>query len=148
VRATLDHFEIPVADSRLLATFLKIVFGWIVIDAGANACADVCDNSGEESAEASEGERYCRLGPASLGPDSERSAVRVGLFEGPAEVLDRAVPVVRLTGETLELCLERVASAGGRVTLQPKWVGHSGRFARFEDPEGNHWGLWEPSPIS
>lgn len=148
MRATLDHFEIPVADSRLLAIFLKEVFHWIVIDDGANAGANVCDNSGEESAEASAGGRYCRLGPASSGPDSERSAVRVGLFEGPAEVLDRAVPVVRLTGETLEACLERVSLAGGRVTRQPKRVGNSGRFARFEDPEGNQWGLWEPSPIS
>ena len=134
MRASLDHFEIPVADSRLLAAFLKQVFDWVVEEAG------------EESAEAPAGGRYCRLGPPSLGPDEAGSAVRVGLFEGPAEVLDRAVPVVRLTGETLECCLERVASAGGRVTLQPKRIGRSGCFARFEDPEGNHWGLWEPSP--
>ena len=128
MRATLDHFEIPVADSRLLATFLKKVFRWVVAESAT-----------------SPGGHYCRLGPAGLGPDSGQPAVRVGLFEGSTEVLDRAVPVVRLTGETLERCLERVVSAGGRATLQPKSVGDSGRFARFEDPEGNPWGLWEPS---
>ncbi|MCP4202473.1 MAG: hypothetical protein GY769_11135 [bacterium] len=73
------------------------------------------------------------------------AAVRVGLFEGSPEVLDRAVPVIRLDGERLEACLDRVTTAGGSVLLEPMPIADSGRFARFADPEGNRWGLWEPS---
>lgn len=130
VRATLDHFEIPVARCDRMVAFLKEVFGW--------PDAEVRDESSRPEA------RYRRL-VAAVGPGPAEPALRVGLFEGPREVLDRAVPVVRLADERLEVCLARAVSAGGRVVLEPESIPGSGRFARFEDPEGNQWGLWEPS---
>ncbi len=137
MRATLDHFEIPVADSARLSAFLEEVFGWI----GGEFVEGLENSAGSDSV----GRGYRRVAPAWDGPESKQRAVRVGLFEGAHEILDRAIPVISLDGETLELCLERVAAAGGQVVLEPMQVASSGRFARFEDPEGNPWGLWERS---
>lgn len=124
MRATLDHFEMPVADAERLAAFLEAVFGW-------------------QRESSSPG--YLRLAAAEAARGATEPPMRVGLYEGPAATLDRAMPVVRLAGETLELCLARAREHGGQVLCAPQPVGASGRFARFEDPEGNPWGIWEPS---
>ena len=159
MRATLDHFEIPVVDLDRLAAFLEAVFGWVVDEAGVSSAegpgssgsdhSDHSDRSTRSSRSGrpagSSGTRYRRLATAGTEPLAPPSPIRVGLYEGDPGVLDRATPVVRLTGETLEACLARVTSAGGRVVLEPKPIGDTGRFARFEDPEGNPWGLWERS---
>lgn len=126
------------ADSDRLATFLETVFGWTVDES--------VDGERDHGRASEPPVRYRRLAPCSEGEGSARMKVRVGLFEGPADVLDRPVPVVRITGEPLELCLERVRAAGGTVLRPPEPVGASGRFARFADPEGNQWGLWESAP--
>ena len=39
-------------------------------------------------------------------------------------------------------CLQRVVEAGGEVVAPPHPVDDLGSFARFEDSEGNLWGLW------
>lgn len=129
MRATLDHFEIPVVDAKRLSEFLEAVFAW----------------PPEEPA--SDGYRRLRAAGRGTGPASGAAEpqIRVGLYEGPRETLDRPTPVVRIDGEALEGCLDRVTRAGGRVLLAPRPVGATGRFARFEDPEGNAWGLWEPA---
>lgn len=139
--ATLDHFEIPAADSDRLATFLKAVFGWPADE----PVDEPVDGEGDGGRALKAPVRYRRLVPGSGNAGAALRQVRVGLFEGSADVLDRPVPVVRLTGETLEVCLERVSSAGGTVLLPPETVGVAGRFARFADPENNQWGLWEPA---
>jgi len=135
VRATLDHFEIPVEDIERLTRFLETVFEWTVEDGG--------ESPGASTRGTRAGERYRRLSPRASAVEPALLPTRVGLFQGPRQVLDAPVPVVRVRGETLEACLERVRSAGGRVLLDPQPVGTSGRFARFEDPEGNAWGLWQ-----
>lgn len=131
--ATFDHYEIPAMDAARLAAFLQAVFGWRLH--GSEATNDPSDSSTA---------RYLRL--AAGEEDLPGAPTRVGLAEGLPETLDRPMPVVRLTGETIEACLERVTEAGGRVRLAPRVVGDTGRFAHFEDPEGNAWGLWQPSP--
>ena len=126
VNATLDHFDIPVSDVERMAAFLERVFGWTA-----------------ERVSDSKTERYWRL-PASAA-DSRSAGVRVGLFEGSMEVLEHPLPVVRLDGEPVEACLDRVIASGGKVVLEPREIGASGRFARFADPDGHEWALWAPS---
>lgn len=120
MRAVLDHFEIPTADAPGLTAFLREVFGW------------------QPSPTNLEHPSYTRLDTASFSGGS-----RVGLWQGSQELLEAAVPVVRIEGEPLEDCLERVTLAGGMIALAPTPVPGAGRFARFRDPEGNEWGLFE-----
>ncbi|MFQ5525857.1 MAG: VOC family protein [Thermoanaerobaculia bacterium] len=116
--AELDHFELPVGDADRMADFLGRVFEW-----SAKERVDIAAGT------------YRRVSAGS--PDR----VSVGLLEGSAELLDRPLPVVRLEGESLDGCLERVVACGGTVTLEPRKV-EGGRFARFTDPDGHEWGLW------
>lgn len=127
--AFLDHFELSVSEIDRAGTFFERVFGW-----RAGAVSDSLVG------------RYRRLSAGEAAP----GRVRVGLLEG-AEVLGSgttALPVVRLEGEALESCLERVVEAGGSIVSAPRAVeasdGGSGRFARLADPDGHLWGLWEP----
>lgn len=80
-RATLDHFEIPVAGLDRMAEFLHQVFGWRAV-----------------SDEVPAGKRYRRLEASGAGAPTSAS-MRVGLLDQAGAVLERAVPVVRLKGE-------------------------------------------------
>src|SRR5690606_10940072 len=60
--------------------------------------------------------------------------------------VDTLTVMIRIEGETLEEALARIERHGGRTALAPVQIGHSGRFARFTDPEGNSFGLWQPLP--
>ena len=42
-----------------------------------------------------------------------------------------------------EAVLDRVRAAGGRVALDPIPISASGIYARFFDPDGNSFGLWQ-----
>lgn len=120
--ATLSFFEIPARDAGRTAEFFRAVFGW-------------------ESVEVPwEGARYVRLVP----PEStERPGG--GVLERDASGLVESLTVmVRIEGERLEAALERIVAHGGTVALAPVQIGHSGRFARFTDPDGNSFGLWQP----
>lgn len=127
-RATLDHFELPVADAERTAAFLERAFGWAVNET---------EHAGAQ--------RYLRLPATAV--DAEPAGVHVGLLEGATDLLGRPLPVVRLEGESVGFCLERVVSLGGRVVLEPCKIGTSGCFARFVDPDGHEWGLWAPDDL-
>jgi len=40
---------------------------------------------------------------------------------------------------------KQVEAGGGKVVVQPKQVGDSGRMAVFQDPVGAYFGVWEPN---
>ncbi len=123
MRATLDHFDLRVANAERAAAFLERVFGWTAeLEAGPANQAYRRVRASDDAAPA--------------------AGMRVGLFDGSSDVLERPLPVVRLEGETLEECLDRVVACGGRVVAEPQEIGGSGRFARFSDPDGHEWGLW------
>ncbi len=119
-RATLSFVEFAAADSRRLAEFFRVVFGWDSIDVPWT------------------GPRYVRLLPPESGELSG-----AGILEPDASgLIDRLTIMVRIEGESLEDVLARAAAAGGAVALAPTAIGESGTFARLFDPEGNSIGLW------
>ncbi len=122
--ATLSFFEIPAEDPGRLAGFFREVFGWSAIEVPWD------------------GPRYLRLLP----PESvERPGGGVLARDGGGLVEELTV-MLRIEGEPLESTLERVVAHGGIVALAPVEIGDSGRFARFKDPAGNSFGLWQPLP--
>jgi predicted enzyme related to lactoylglutathione lyase len=123
-RATLSFFEIPAVDPGRLANFFRAVFGWEAVDVPWA------------------GPRYVRLLPPE---SSERPGGGVLARDGSGLVESLTV-MIRIEGETLEQALARIVAAGGRTALAPVAIGDSGRFARFTDPEGNSFGLWQPRP--
>lgn len=120
-RATLSQVEIAAPDPLRAAEFFHRVFGW---DSGAVPW---------------EGPTYLRLFPP---PGTE--PVGAGILAPDATgILDRLTLVVRIDGEPLAAVLERVRAAGGQVALEPIPISTSGLYARFFDPDGNSFGLWQ-----
>ncbi len=122
--ATLSFFEIPADDPARVVEFFAAVFGW-------------------ESLEVPwEGPRYVRLLP----PESSERPGGGVLARDASGLVETLTVMIRIEGETLEDALARIERHGGRTALQPFQIGHSGRFARFTDPAGNSFGLWQPLP--
>jgi len=122
--ATLSFFEIPAGDPQRVVDFFRAVFGW-------------------ESLEVPwEGPRYVRLLP----PESAERPGGGVLARDASGLVDTLTVMIRIEGEVLEETLARIERHGGTTALAPVQIGHSGRFARFADPEGNSFGLWQPLP--
>jgi predicted enzyme related to lactoylglutathione lyase len=120
-RATLSFFEIPGTDPTRLAAFFEAVFGWGSLPVPWD------------------GPEYVRLLPP---PTSEPPGGGILLPDGSG-LVDRLTVMIRIEGESLEATLDRIVAHGGSVALAPLSIGTTGRFARFFDPEGNSFGLWQ-----
>ena len=120
-RATLSYFEIPARDPDALAEFFRAAFGWDAL------------------AVAWDGPRYLRLLPP---PTVEPPGGGI-LARDASGLVESLTVMIRVEGEPLEAALARVTGAGGAVALAPTEIGDFGRYARFTDPEGNSFGLWQ-----
>lgn len=120
-RATLSFFEIPGASPTALAEFFRAVFDWPSLPVPWD------------------GPEYVRLLPPATG-ESPGGGI---LFPDGSGLVDRLTIMIRIEGEPLEHVLERIVAHGGAVALAPVAIGNSGRFARFFDPDGNSFGLWQ-----
>jgi uncharacterized protein len=124
MRATVSHFEIPARDLERAARFYREVFGWTVEPLPW------------------EGHPYYKVRGSAGAPGSGREGIDGGLLPAGGGV-DHALLMIHVTGAALEIWLERVVEAGGRVDLPATPVGTMGLYARFRDPEGNLLGLWQ-----
>lgn len=120
-RATLSQVEIVAPDPARAAAFYRQVFGW------------------EAMTVPWDGPAYVRMFP----PEPTEPVGAGILMPDASGILDRLTVVVRIEGEPLAAVLDRVRSAGGRVALEPIPIAASGFYARFFDPEGNSFGLWQ-----
>ncbi len=120
-RATLSFFEIPGSSPTELAEFFRAVFGWSSLPVPWD------------------GPEYVRLLPP---PSAEAPGGGI-LFPDGSGLVDRLTVMIRIEGEPLESVLERIVAHGGSLVLAPVTIGTSGRFARFFDPDGNSFGLWQ-----
>ncbi len=125
-QATLSFFEIPGSSPTRLAEFFLAVFSWQSLRVPW------------------EGPEYVRLLPP---PTSEAPGGGI-LCPDERGLVDRLTVMIRIEGEPLESVLERIVAHGGSLALAPVTIGHSGRFARFFDPDGNSFGLWEAAGAS
>ena len=107
------HWEIGGLNGEKLTRFYEDLFGWQPQPAG---------------------EGYWLIEPGDPG-------IGGGILSSPAEVPPHVTIYVH-TGD-LEETLERAALAGGRTVREPQPILGIGRFALFEDPEGNVIGLLE-----
>ncbi len=120
-RATLSQVELASSDPVRAAGFFLRVFGW------------------ESMSIPWEGPAYVRMFPP-----APPEPVGAGLLAPDASgILDRQTLVVRIEGEPLSAVLARVRAAGGEVALEPMPISTSGLYARFFDPDGNSFGLWQ-----
>lgn len=123
MKATLSLYEIPAHAPDRLAEFFHAVFGW------------------ESFVVPWDGPRYLRL----LAPeDPRRPGAGILAREGGGErLVDRLTVMIEIEGEPLAVTLERIAAHGGTIELAPTAIGKFGFHARFHDPEGNSFGLWQ-----
>lgn len=120
-RATLSQIEIAAPDPVRAATFFRRVFGWDAMTVPW------------------QGPTYVRILPP-----QPTEPVGAGILAPDASgLLDRLTLVVRIEGEPLAAVLDRVRAEGGAVALEPIPIGTSGLYARFFDPDGNSFGLWQ-----
>lgn len=122
MRATLGHFEIRARDSARLARFFREALGWYA------------------EAVPWDGPAYLKLRPA-LGTGPPDRPVGGGILLGETD--QAPLLVFHLDEGTLEEALARIEAAGGSIEARPEVIGAMGRFARFRDPDGRSYGIWE-----
>lgn len=130
MRATVQHFEIPVDDLDRAAAFYRRAFGWEIRPLSWDGPAY----------------RTVRMPPSELpssGPAPPPEPVGGGLLGREDLGADHPLLVIHVEGATLGEVLERIEEAGGEVVQPPRPVGEMGSWARFRDSEGNLLGLWE-----
>lgn len=118
MKAHVGHFELPISNPERAAEFFREAFGWTAETVPW------------------EGPTYVKLRSDS----APAGALQGGLLADAA--FAHPLPVLHLTEGNLEDCLTRVEAAGGTITEPPRAIDGFGRFARFRDPEGHHWGVW------
>lgn len=124
MRATVGHFEILARDPERLARFFRDALGWYAESVPWD------------------GPAYLKLRPA-LGTLAPSRPVGGGILSAAAD--PAPLLVFHLEEGTLEEALARVEAAGGSIEAPPEEIGGMGRFARFRDPDGRSYGLWEPT---
>jgi hypothetical protein len=107
------HWEIGGREGEKLARFYEDLFGWAPQPAG---------------------EGYWLIAP-------EPPGIGGGILEAQGEL--PAHVTIYVHTRDLEETLDRVTIAGGRTIRDPQPIPGIGRFALFEDPEGNVIGLLE-----
>lgn len=131
MRAFVGHFEIPARDVESAAEFYRRALGWRVEPV------------------AWEGAEYCKIRPEGGGGESgdegfsDGGGIGGGLTTPEVLGADRPLLVIHVAGAPPAAWLERIVAAGGSVASPPAAVGEFGVYARFRDPEGNLFGLWQ-----
>lgn len=137
MRASVQHFEIPVDDLDRAATFYRGVFGWRVErlpwDGPAYCSVRMPESPGETARESS---------PVTAGTEPPRT-VGGGLMQRGELGVEQPLLVIHIEDGSLDEVLRRIESAGGAVEEAPRRVGGMGEWARFRDSEGNHLALWQ-----
>ena len=116
-----QHFEIPADDVPKAQAFYATVFDW--------EFANWPDGVVEIKAAREEGEVGVIGGD--IYPRSEPSG-----------------PTIVVTVDDIEKTLAAITKAGGRALGAIELFGNEGRYAYFEDPQGNRIGLWDTKTTS
>ncbi len=125
-------FDIPVRDLEAAKGFYQHVFGW------------------EIGPRQSDTEDALAFRVAHTAPTTpEGTPVVAGAINGGLVTREIGIrqPTVLVEVDNLESALARISAAGGLQVSAPRTLAAAGgRFAYFEDPDGNISGLWEWLP--
>ena len=131
------HFEMPAKDKKRTAEFYSTVFGWQMNLLGA----DMGD--------------YLLAGTTEV--DENNMAKQPGAINGGFfEYQDKEgfnMPHLVISVDNLEESMKKVEEAGGKILGGAKGpdtiddIPGIGRYISFEDSEGNHVGMLQPTPM-
>jgi uncharacterized protein len=126
-------FDIPVRDLDAGADFYRTVFGWDVQP------RDPADTGGVL------GFRVAQTAATSTdGTPQVAGAINGGIVTRDIGIRQ---PAILVEVEDIEAALERIVGAGGCIVTPSRALPLAGgRFAYFEDPDGNISGLWQWLP--
>lgn len=123
------HFEMPAEDMERVKKFYTDVFGWKMIQYGADfgnyavAQTDETDNKGMLK---------------------ETNRINGGFYKKTPETT-ALHPSVVIAVDDLNAAMEKVKAAGGMISDNPIEIPTIGRYAAFIDTEGNRVGMLEPA---
>ncbi len=117
-----QHFEIPAVDLPRSAAFYQTVFGW--------------------SIRSFDDDTVMIQRPAPV--DGEAPSIG-GDLHHPTQAKG---PTVVVSVESIDEAFARITAAGGSPASQIMDIGQGqGRYAYFDDPEGNRIGLWDAGAV-
>ena len=130
------HFEMPAKDKKRVSDFYSSVFGWQMNQLGSEMGNYLLANTTEV--------------------DENRMPKQVGAINGGFfDYQDKEgfnVPHLVISVDNLEESMKKVEEAGGKILGGASGPGTIddipgiGRYVSFEDSEGNHAGILQPSP--
>ncbi len=130
------HFEMPAKDKKRVAAFYSSVFGWNMNQTGADMGNYLLAQTTET------GDNMMPKTPG---------AINGGFFDWQDKE-GFNIPHLVISVENLEEAMKKVEEAGGKVLGGSGGPGKIddipgvGRYVSFEDSEGNHAGMLQPSP--
>jgi uncharacterized protein len=132
------HFEMPAKDKKRVADFYSNVFGWQMTQLGEEMGNYLLANTTETD----ETTRMAKT----------PGAINGGFFEYQEKV-GFNIPHLVISVDNLEDAMKAVEEAGGKIIGGASGPGEIddipgiGRYISFEDSEGNHVGMLQPSPM-
>ena len=130
------HFEMPTKDKKRTAEFYSSAFGWQMNQLGA----EMGDYLLAQTTETDDKNMVKTPG-----------AINGGFFEYQ-EKEGFNIPHLVISVDNLEESMKKVEEAGGKILGGSKGLGTIddipgiGRYVSFEDLEGNHVGMLQPTP--
>ena len=124
-----QHFEIPADDVARARKFYESCFGWQTMEWPM-------PNGG----------MYIGL---HTGPTDEKNMAKEqgfingGMFKRGEGFAARSIVITPVV-EDINVTIEKVKAAGGKLIGAPQTIPDMGTYAYVEDPEGNTLGLWQP----
>jgi predicted enzyme related to lactoylglutathione lyase len=123
------HFEMPAEDRKRMAQFYTKAFGWqtqmLGPDMGDYVVVTTTDSDDS-------------------GP-KKRGAINGGFYpkkeDWPAQY-----PSVVIAVDDIELAMDKVSEAGGKVLGEPMEIPGVGQYVSFSDTEGNRVSMLQPKP--
>ena len=123
------HFEMPAENRERMAKFYTKVFGWQTQMMGEEMGGYVVVTTTESD----------ENGPKKPG------AINGGFFKKTADVISQC-PSVVISVDDIAAGIKKVESAGGKMLGEPMDIPGVGRYAPFQDTEGNRVSMLQPLP--
>lgn len=128
------HFEIHARDREVMKKFYQDVFGWTMEQMGSEMGDYVVVRTGSDSTPGD---------PSARGIDGGIT-LRKGDLPVSGQPVNAFVNIISV--ENTDASIEKVKVAGGTIALDKMDVPGVGLLAYCKDPEGNIFGILQPSP--